>query len=69
MSIRIRTVNGVRVAICAAVCPPLSGDLYLDDADHYALARKFSADYGLERRIETPEGRIAIRFGEPETVP
>lgn len=45
MSIRIRTVNGVRVALCAAETDPMPGDVYLDDGDHYALAAKFSHDW------------------------
>lgn len=45
MGIRIRTVNGVRVALCAVESDPMSGDLYLDDGDHYALAAKFARDW------------------------
>lgn len=45
MSIRLRTVNGTRVALCAAENPEESGDLYLDDADHHALAAKFLEDW------------------------
>lgn len=44
MAIRLRTVRGVRVALCAARTKPLPEDLYLDDSDHYALAAKFSRD-------------------------
>lgn len=45
VSIRIRTVNGVRIALCAAETDAASGDLYLDDADHYALSAKYAHDY------------------------
>jgi len=45
MSIRIRTVNGVRIALCAAETVARDGDTYLDDADHYALAAKFARDW------------------------
>lgn len=45
MSIRIRTVGGVRVALCAAETDPMPGDTYLDDGDHYALAAKFARDW------------------------
>lgn len=45
MSIRIRTVDGVRVALCAAETDAMLGDVYLDDADHYALAAKFAQDW------------------------
>ena len=50
MAIRLRTVNGVRVALCAAETDELPGDIYLDDGEHYALAAKFSQDW---------EGRLA----------
>ena len=45
VSIRIRTVDGVRVALCAAETDAEPGDLYLDDGDHYALAAKFARDW------------------------
>lgn len=48
MSIRIRTVQGIRVALCAARSVEKPGDVYLDDADHHALAEKFSADFQSE---------------------
>lgn len=42
MAIRLRTVNGTRVALCAVEADPKPDDVYLDDADHYALAAKFA---------------------------
>jgi hypothetical protein len=45
MAIRLRTVSGVRVALCAAETDLEPGDLYLDDADHYALTAKYAHDY------------------------
>ena len=45
MAIRLRTVDGVRVALCAVETDPVPGDIYLNDADHYALAAKFSLDW------------------------
>jgi hypothetical protein len=45
MAIRLRTVDGVRVALCAAETDPQPGDVYLDDCDHYALAAKFCHDW------------------------
>jgi len=45
MSIRIRTVDDVRVAVCAAETTQEDGDVYLTDADHYALAAKFCRDW------------------------
>lgn len=46
MSIRLRTVNGVRVALCGYETDEKSGDVYLSDSDHYALAAKFARDFG-----------------------
>lgn len=45
MAIRLRTVGGVRVALCAAETDPEPGDVYLDDGDHYALSAKYAHDY------------------------
>lgn len=45
MAIRLRTVNGVRVALCAVESDEEPGDLYLDDVDHYALSAKFCRDW------------------------
>ena len=56
MSIRLRTVDGHRVALCAARCEIAEGDVYLDDADHYALAIKFRRDY--QSLHEEPETTI-----------
>lgn len=41
MAIRLRN----SVALCAAETDPQHGDLYLDDAQHYALAAKFARDW------------------------
>ena len=60
MSIRLRTINGIRVALCAAKTKAQLRDTYLDDGDHYALARKFSVDYEIERGKDTREGRLMI---------
>lgn len=45
MAIRLRTVNGIRVALCACETDAKEGDIYLDDGDHYALAAKFCLDW------------------------
>ena len=56
MAIRLRTVDSVRVALCAVETDPQRGDVYLDDADHYALAAKFSRDWaGRTAGWEYPE--------------
>lgn len=44
-AVRLRTVDGVRVALCAFETDPEPGDLYLDDADHYAIAAKYAMDW------------------------
>jgi hypothetical protein len=48
MAIRVRTVDGIMVAICAACSVEKPGDIYLDDAVHHALADKFAEDFGKE---------------------
>ncbi len=48
MAIRLRTVNGRLVALCAARSVERSNDVYLDDAQHSALADKFAEDFGTE---------------------
>lgn len=45
MSIRIREVDGVTIALCAARSMPKEGDIYLDDAAHHALSIKFDLDF------------------------
>src|SRR3546814_18564895 len=45
MAIRLRTVGGVRVALCAAETNAALGDVYLNDREHYALAAKFASDW------------------------
>lgn len=45
MSIRIRQIDGMAVALCAAKTEPEFGDLYLDDGAHHALASKFAVDF------------------------
>jgi hypothetical protein len=56
MAIRLRTINGVRVALCAAETDPATGDIYLDDADHFALFVKFADDYqGQEIGYQYPD--------------
>ena len=45
MAIRLRTVDGVRIAVCAAETDATVGDVYLDDADHYVLSAKYARDW------------------------
>jgi hypothetical protein len=59
MAIRLRRVNGMLVALCAAKSVEKADDLYLDDEQHHALATKFSIDF-------TSEGWGDIPFDEEE---
>lgn len=45
MAIRLRTVGGIRVALCAVETDYMPGDVYLNDADHHALSNKFALDW------------------------
>lgn len=61
MAIRLRSVNGVRVALCAVESDPMPGDVYLDDSDHYALAAKFRRDwYGQTNDFPYPDEWAAM---------
>lgn len=45
MAIRLRKVEGILIALCAAETDKIPGDVYLDDDQHYALSAKFWRDY------------------------
>jgi hypothetical protein len=45
MAIRVRIVDGIMVALCAARSVPKEGDIYLDDAIHGALTEKAMRDW------------------------
>ena len=55
MAIRIRTVNGTTVALCAVEADPQDGDIYLDDGVHHALAAKFAQDWSSSLGVDLPE--------------
>ena len=61
MSIRIRTANGKTVALCAAKTEARMGDIYLDEAAHHALYRKFQADFIKEGLIRQHGWSAAMR--------
>lgn len=46
MGIRIRKVEEETIALCEVESDEKPGDIYLDDSAHYALAVKFSQDFG-----------------------
>lgn len=54
MSIRLRMIDGLLVALCAARSVAQPGDRYLDDAEHHALAEKFRDDFRSEGYNTTP---------------
>jgi hypothetical protein len=54
MAIRIRTINGVTVALCAAKSEAKEGDIYLDDNAHHALTTKFGLDFYSEGLLSNP---------------
>jgi hypothetical protein len=65
MAIRIRSVEGVMVALCAARSVGKVGDVYLDDAQHHALYEKFAEDFESEgydtRPLCDEETRVRAR--------
>lgn len=52
MAIRIRKIDGIIVALCAAKTIAKEGDVYLDDNIHHALTTKFGIDWVKEGRLE-----------------
>ena len=54
MAIRIRSVNGKVIALCAALSKPEEGDVYLDDSVHHALTTKFGLDFYSEGLLTNP---------------
>lgn len=52
MAIRLRQIDGVLVALCAASTEPEPGDRYLDDEEDHALRVKFDLDMESEGVIE-----------------
>lgn len=48
MAMRVRTVNGHVVALCAAEYPAEEGDLYIDDGQDHAIRVKLEADWRSE---------------------
>lgn len=66
MAIRIRIVDGVTVAICAARSVARDGDVYLDDTVHHALTDKFAADFTSEGYGPLPQDDQVSRLREQE---
>jgi hypothetical protein len=54
MAIRLRQVDGVWVALCAAKSVPQADDVYLDDRQHTALSAKFARDFNCSFETDLP---------------
>lgn len=68
MAIRLRIIDGHRVALCAAKTKSRLEDLYLDDSMHHALSTKFAIDWDSEG-LDTAglaDSRIAKLMKEEE---
>ncbi len=70
MAIRLRTVNGVKVALCAAKSRPVMGDIYIDDGFHYAISQKYWRDYDEIDIVDTEHARLveSIEDGYTESI-
>jgi len=64
MAIRIREVDGMTVALCAAETKAKPNDLYLDDNVHHALSTKFGLDWFGEGRLNDPlaDDNLVVRM-------
>lgn len=73
MAIRLREIDGVWIAICAARSMPKQGDVYLHDGMHHALSVKFDQDFGNEYRItpwsDAEKDRLALMEQEESNNP
>jgi hypothetical protein len=71
MAIRLRRVEGMLIACCAARTVWKPGDVYLDDAAHHALSQKFAADFASEglMTLGQLDGHAATREREEANNP
>lgn len=70
MAIRIRKVDGILVALCAARSVEKDGDVYLDDGQHMALAEKFTEDFHSEGGLlSVNQQTAALRLREESNNP
>ena len=54
MALRIRIIDDVVVAMCAAKSEAKAGDIYLDDAQYLALMNKFANDFNKMHNLKIP---------------
>lgn len=66
MAIRIRVIDGKTIALCAARSVAKAGDIYLDDATHYALTRKLARDFNEMFDVGLPDDEDETRLVEVE---
>ncbi len=69
MAIRLRKVKGTWVALCAVEADLKEGDVYIDDAQHYALACKFAREHTVnwqDERVNALMDTQKIRDAEEE---
>ena len=62
MAMRLRIVDGEHVALCAAKTRSEEGDIYLDDAWHYAISQKCWRDYDEIDIVDEDDIRLAERI-------
>lgn len=69
MAIRIRKINEITIALCAAETIPMKGDIYLDDNIHHALSTKFAIDWELEGLFKNPpKDRVLEKLMKTQTI-
>lgn len=68
MAIRLRRVDGITVALCAARSVEQKGDIYLDDNLHQALTQKFAIDFNSAWGLTLPvDADYAKRIAKAES--
>ena len=58
MAMRLRQVNGVWIALCAAKYGKRSNDVYLDDGQHQAITEKYLRDWKKNGLISLPRDDV-----------
>ena len=66
MAMRLRIVDGVKVALCAAKTLPQEGDIYLDDGWHYTISQKYWRDYDEINIVDKDDIKLAERIEMPK---
>ena len=68
MAIRLRIVDGVRVALCAAKTKAEFGDIYLDDGWHYTISQKYWRDYDEIEIVDLADIALAASIEADEAI-